>query len=226
MPKSSQVPSNGQDSLASETRQVSPAPSLAAQKIPQIPLVANLVNSGDKMTRYRNMLDACMKAVDPADATLSALVSEMVAEASQKNHLGTLTPSQAVLGLDDSKTYLFIIPAPPKTPGVTPLKYRQGQILVNLYQTFAENDRLVRPDVREYYDVFSTPGEVTIQGVYTGWGVYVDLSKATKEPIKRLSEEEKAARAAKAAQTKAAKAAKQKQEESQAPTAESENAAE
>lgn len=216
MSKTGQVQSEGQSSQAPETRQLTPAP---PTKPKQIPLVANLVNSGDKMTRYRHMLDTCMKVLNPADATLSAMVSELIAEASQKNQLGTLTPSQAVIGLDDSKTYLFILPAPPKTPGATPLKRKEGQIILNLYETFAANDRLVRPDVREYYDVFPSPGEVTITGVYKGWGVYVDLSEVTKEPIKRLSDEEKAARAAKAAQTKAAKAAK-KQQETQAPAAE------
>jgi hypothetical protein len=222
MPKNNQEPPAGQEASAQEIRQASFIPNT-----PQIPLVVNLVNSGDKMTRYRHMLDACMKVLDPADATLSAMVTEMMAEAAQKSKLGTLTPSQAIIGLDDTKTYLFILPAPPRTPGATPLKVKEGQITLNLYETFGANDRLVRSDVREYYDVLPTPGEVTVIGpdfgTYKGWGVYVDLSKVTREPISRLSDEEKAAetRARKAAQKKEQNQAPPEQED-QAPAAEPE----
>lgn len=232
MPKNNQEPPAGPEAQGQEIRQAAFIPNT-----PQIPLIVNLVNSGDKMTRYRHMLDACMKVLDPADATLSAMVSEMMADAAQKSRLGTLTPSQAVIGLDDSKTYLFMLPAPPRTPGATELKIKANQITLNLYETFSENDRLVRPTVREYYDVLPTPGEVTIIGpgfgTYKGWGVYVDLSKVTREPVRRLSDEEKAARAAKAAETRARKAAQKKQQdqappeqEDQAPTADAETEAE
>lgn len=226
MSKNSAVPPEGQGpqsvggSQTEQTPQVPKAAQIGYQQpqMPRIPLVANLINFGDRLTRMRSMLDPCLKMIEPADGTLSVLAVAHFVDAGKKNNLGTLTPSEALVGIDDFNRYLYMIPVPSRTPGATKLRYKNGQIQINLYEAFAKNDRLVFPDVREYYDVRPTPGEVTIVGVYTGWGIYVDLHDVVKEPIQRLSDEEKAARAAKAAQTKAAKEAKKKQQKDPAPS--------
>lgn len=229
VPPEGQGPQNVGASQTPQTPQNMQRPQIGqpAPQPPQIPLVANLINFGDRLTRMRSMLDPCLKIVAPADGTLSVLAVTHLVEAAKLNNLGTLTPSEAVVGMDPSNRYLFMLPSPPKTPGATKLRYRNGQVSINLYQAFAKHDRLVFPDVREYYDVMPTPGQVTVINAYTGWGIYIDLHDVVKEPVSRLSDEAREARAAKAAQTRAKKAAqKKKQQENQPPAAEADSGAE
>jgi hypothetical protein len=235
MAKSNQVPPEDQGPQAPENRQAPPTSRIPETKYPlpagltnsEVPLTASLTNYGDRLARFRGMLGPCMKAVEPAQISLSNVTTSYIAESAHKNHLGTDTPSKMAVGIDDSKRYLYMVPVHQDTPGATEFTYRDGQVHGNLYETFFTNDRLVKPGVREYYDVKLTPGVVTIEGngiVVKGWGIYVDLHDVTRESVNRLSDEERASRAAKAAQTRAAKKAnKQKQKESQTPTPESED---
>lgn len=170
-------------------------------KPPMIPLVAKQEVYTDQLTQYRNMLSSCLRVTEPADIIISALGVRDFADSAKKNNNHTPRPSEAVVGLDATERYLYLIPVRPKTvPGAIQIKYRKGRAYFTLYQTFARLDRLVPFDMAEYYDVLPTPGEVTIESV-KGWGVYIDLQKVTKESIQRLSEEEKAARAEKRRQT-------------------------
>lgn len=175
----------------------------------QIPLVATPVNYAEAVTRYRHMLNSCMAVEEPAETLLSTLAVRKIVEAAFKNNLGTHRPSKLMLGVDASNTYLYILPVHQDTPDSTPAKYDKNRIKFNLYLFFRKLDRLVPPGIREYYDVLETPGEVTIgNGAVKGWGVYVNITKVVKEPITRLSEEEKERRVAKLRQTLAAKKAR------------------
>jgi hypothetical protein len=193
---------------------------LSAMSRIQIPLVVNATNTGNAMVQKRTMRDTVISGIDPADMTLSALTLKLITKAAHLNNLGTNTPSELVIGVDDAKRYLYMIPVVKNTPGSTLLAYRKSQAHLQLYEAFMQLDRLIHPGVREYYLVHPTPGEVTVnettekwgqvtvREVVRGWGVYVDLTDVTREPIRRLSDEEKAERAAKRARTLAAKAAK------------------
>lgn len=179
-----------------------------------IPLVAEPANTADDEAAKRALLDSLLKTEEPARATFTALASKDVVEACNKNKLGTHRPSEMMVGLDVTNTYLFFIPVRPNTPGATEVKHSKGSMTLNLYPLFSKLDRLVPADIREYYDVKPTPGEVTI-GAVKGWGVFVNLTQVTKEKITRLSDEERAIRLAKLRQTLAKKkAAKQAAQES------------
>jgi|GEM_PF-2704928 len=187
---------------------------------PRIPLVASPANTDDvQVTRY-SKLDALLKTEEPAAGMFTALACKCVVESCNKNKLGTHRPSEMMVGLDDTNTYLFFIPVKPNTPGATEVKHGRGTMLLNLYNLFFKLHRLVPPDIREYYAVKPTPGEVTI-GDVKGWGVYVDLTQVIKEKITRLSDEERAARLAKLRQTLAKKKAAKQAEQESAPGAES-----
>ncbi|HWI51075.1 MAG TPA: hypothetical protein VNT01_02895 [Symbiobacteriaceae bacterium] len=197
---------------------ISPAP-VSQPKI-QVPLVAKPANTPEVRERTRSMLSSYLKVETPAIGTLTALSGIDLADAATKNILGTPRPSAVMCGLDETNTYLFLVPVKAGTVGATEVRYLKGMMTMNLYPLFSSLDRLVPEDYREYYPVQPTPGEVTIDSV-KGWGVYINLTEFTKEKITRLSDEEKARRVAKLRETLAKKkAAKQAAQES-APGAES-----
>ncbi|HWI63730.1 MAG TPA: hypothetical protein VNT75_17990 [Symbiobacteriaceae bacterium] len=173
---------------------------------PMIPMNATPVNVPTEPTQMAHMLDSVLMLQYPAKVTVSALATTDITGASEKNHLGTPRPSEVMVGVDATNTYLYVVPVRPQTPGATPVKYDGGRCSFNLYHTFRKLDRLVPKGTREYYTVKPTPGEVTI-GDVKGWGIYLDLTDFVKEPVSRLSDEEKARRAEKRRRTIAAKKA-------------------
>lgn len=189
-------------------------PIIAVPQNQAIPLTATPANAANEFTQRRYMRDSNIQVMTPAATIVSALATKGLGDAAFKNNLGTPRPSEIMVGVDATNTYMYMVPVRPNTPGATQVKYDGGRAFFNLYTLFAKLDRLVQEDVREYYQTNPTPGEVTI-GAVKGWGLYIKLSDVIKEPISHLSEEEKARRAAKRRQSAAAKkAAKANQQES------------
>lgn len=177
----------------------------------EIPLDVNVVSPESVEVQYGHML-GCEMAVDaPARAVLSALAAKRLGELSMKRALGTTRPSRVLLGNDDNKKFLYIVPASKDELDATEVKYPQGKPYFNLIHIFTLLDRSVQEGTKEYYKLKVTPRPVKIAGV-TAYGLYTRLDKFEVEPTRPLTEEEKNQRKAKSEQRKR-KAAAPKPEE-------------
>lgn len=169
----------------------------AAPALPKTPKVAIQIDPSQHFTS-RGMLDSVAQATEPAILTLSVVSTRSLGDTAMKNGIGTTRPTKVVAGPDEARENLMLMPVHSETPGGILVRYDKNSAVINLYHVYKELDRFVPPDTRQTHEIVKTTEPIQI-GQHVGWGMQFRLDQFKSKPIKRLSEEEKAARRAKQA---------------------------
>lgn len=172
-----------------------------APTIPSVPLVARTVSPQIEII-YRNMMGAVMTADEPAQAALTAVATRRWGDLAMELGLGTRRPTKVHVGLDESKSFLYLAPTTKDDPAGIDVRYGGGRVQINLITVFAPLERYVQPGRREFYDVNITPAKVAFDDGFESISLYVYLKPTKEEPRRSMSEESKAKRRATLARKK------------------------
>lgn len=145
--------------------------------------------------RNRSAREAELAFTDPAVGAFSAKARAEVAQVSLDNGLATPRPAKLLVTFTPDKSKLVMMPTSSSDPRGLSVNYGGRAVTINLYDYFADIDRFVPPDRREYFRVYRTANPIAI-GDLKGYALYIKMNEFTSEPINRLSEEEKARRQA------------------------------
>jgi hypothetical protein len=166
-----------------------------------VPLQANVLVNHNPEPEYKYKAGFSMSLVLPAIAQLSAMTVKRLGEVSMQNGLGTTRPAKLLLGLDESKQFLYLIPTVLEDPEGTIVHYAHGKTSVNLYTTFTALSRRVLQGTRECYTLAITPDKVQI-GQINGFALVTRLDQYTTLPVHNLTDAQKAKRKKPSAQLK------------------------
>lgn len=138
---------------------------------------------------------------EPAKAEGPAMALKSLSHVSMENGLGTPRPPKLVTALDNTKTHLYLMPAPATvTEDTFDIAYGRYGFQVNLYDLFKMLNCLVPKGFREFYKLEVTPEPIRIDNI-VGKALVIELGNPERVPIHELPEEKKRERKAKQARS-------------------------
>jgi len=152
---------------------------------------------------HRNQRKSEFVVTYPATAIGSAMSFRSLTRISMENGTGSNRPSKVLVALNKKRTHVYFLPVVASdSEDALEVNYTRSGFTVNLYKLFAILDRFVQKGYRDVYKCEPTRTPVQI-GDVKGRALVMSLASSVREPVRELSDEQKAQRKQNAANRKA-----------------------